>query len=337
MDGGGRVAQSLKRSSRPRRANASAGQSRLNLGHEFFARFKRLLRRRLVTRHDGRLPRGLGIVAAMLLVIAAVAYGAIKGERVSDAIAHLKDGRDALANAAGFRVAQWSIAGRRQLTEQDVLSLAGVSDRTSLLFLDVEEARARLKASPWIAEAAVRKLYPAHLQVNIEEREPFALWQRDGKVFVIAGDGIVLAPLTDRRFATLPLVVGPGAEKKAKGIKQTYESLRFNTLDLASIFFIDFGKLLRCEATAELLKTETTLIRFRTTTINLEPLRALPAVVAARADNDRIELETNLPQRTVPALLRELESQHIAAEALELDPPTLERVFLKLTGHALRD
>jgi cell division protein FtsQ len=229
MDGGGRVAQSLKRSSRPRRANVSAGQSRLNLGHEFFARFKRLFRRRLVTRHDGRLPRGLGIVAAMLFVIAAVAYGAIKGERVSDAIAHLKDGRDALANAAGFRVAQWSIAGRRQLTEQDVLSLAGVSDRTSLLFLDVEEARARLKASPWIAEAAVRKLYPAHLQVNIEEREPFALWQRDGKVFVIAGDGTVLAPLTDRRFATLPLVVGPGAEKKAReflAVLDRYPELR---------------------------------------------------------------------------------------------------------------
>jgi cell division protein FtsQ len=165
----------------------------------------------------------------MLFVIAAVVYGAVKRERVTDAIAHLKDGRDALANAAGFRVAQWSIAGRHQLTEQDVLSLAGVSDRTSLPFLDVEEARARLKASPWIAEAAVRKLYPAHLQVNIEEREPFALWQRDGKVFVIAGDGTVLAPLTDRRFATMPLVVGPGAEKKAKeflAVLDRYPELR---------------------------------------------------------------------------------------------------------------
>ena len=34
------------------------------------------------------------------------------------------------------------------------------------------------------------------------------------------------------------------AAKKAKGIKQTYESLRFNTLDLASVFFVDFGKLM---------------------------------------------------------------------------------------------
>src|SRR5947209_13911076 len=137
MDGGGRVAQSLKRSFRPRRANASAGQSRLNLGFESFARFKRFARRHFVSRHDRRLPRGLGIAAAILFVISTIA---VKRGHVGDGIAHLKDGRDALANAAGFRVAEWSIVGRHQLTEQDVLSLAGVSDRTSLLFLDVEEA-----------------------------------------------------------------------------------------------------------------------------------------------------------------------------------------------------
>jgi hypothetical protein len=34
------------------------------------------------------------------------------------------------------------------------------------------------------------------------------------------------------------------AKKKAKGIKYTYASLMFNTLDLVSIFFMDFGKLL---------------------------------------------------------------------------------------------
>lgn len=34
------------------------------------------------------------------------------------------------------------------------------------------------------------------------------------------------------------------AKRKAKGIKYTYQSLMYNTLDLVSIFFLDFGKLL---------------------------------------------------------------------------------------------
>jgi len=229
MDGGGRVAQPLKWSPRPRGANAAAGLSRFTSGFEIPVRLKRLARRHLAPGQERRLPRGLGIAATTLLVVASLAYGTVKGDHVAEFVVELKDARDALANTAGFRIAQSSISGRHQLGESDVLALAGVTERTSLLFLDVDDARARLKASPWIAEATVRKLYPAHLQIDIEEREPFALWQRDGKVFVIAGDGTVLAPMGDRRFASRPLVVGPGAEKKAKeflAILDRYPALR---------------------------------------------------------------------------------------------------------------
>src|SRR3712207_7603123 len=51
---------------------------------------------------------------------------------------------------------------------------------TSLLFLDVAEARERLLANPWIAEATVQKLYPDRLALEIKEREAFALWQKSG-------------------------------------------------------------------------------------------------------------------------------------------------------------
>ena len=66
--------------------------------------------------------------------------------------------------------------------------------RSSLLFLDVGEARERLKTNPWIADATVLKLYPGELQIGITEREAFALWQKDGRVSVIADDGTVLEP-----------------------------------------------------------------------------------------------------------------------------------------------
>jgi cell division protein FtsQ len=85
-----------------------------------------------------------------------------------------------------------------------------------LLFLDAAEMRARLKANPWIAEANVLKLYPSRLHIAITERDAFALWQRDGKVEVIAEDGTVVEPYAGQYFAKLPLVVGVGAETRAK-------------------------------------------------------------------------------------------------------------------------
>ena len=55
----------------------------------------------------------------------------------------LRDARDAAANAAGFGIASLAVNGRRQLSEAEVFAAAGITERTSLLFLDVEETRAQ--------------------------------------------------------------------------------------------------------------------------------------------------------------------------------------------------
>jgi cell division protein FtsQ len=175
------------------------------------------------------LPRGVGVTATALLVSASVGYGVLKGDHVAIVVAHLKETRDAIANAAGFGIQSLSLIGRKNLAEKDILAAAGITDNTSLLFLDVEAARRRLTANPWIAEAAVRKFYPGRLQIKIVEREAFALWQESGNLHLIAADGAVLGPFTDRRFAALPFVVGRGAETQAKqflAVLDGYPSLR---------------------------------------------------------------------------------------------------------------
>jgi cell division protein FtsQ len=68
-------------------------------------------------------------------------------------------------------------------------------------------------ANPWIADAAVLKLYPDRLQISVTERQAFALWQKDGTVNVIAADGTVLEPYVAGRYRSLPLLVGKGAER----------------------------------------------------------------------------------------------------------------------------
>ena len=44
----------------------------------------------------------------------------------------------------------------------------------------------------------------------------FALWQKDGRLSVIASDGTVVEPYVASRFTGLPLVVGHGAQLKAR-------------------------------------------------------------------------------------------------------------------------
>lgn len=163
-----------------------------------------------------RVPHGFGSAAAILIVCASAGYGAVKGGHLPMVAAQLQDIRDKVAIAAGFRISSIALAGEKQVGRDEILSDAGVNERASLLFLDAAQARATLKTNPWIAEAAVVKLYPDRLQISVTEREAFALWQKDGRLTVIAADGTVLEPQVAQRFTHLPLVVGSGAEFKAQ-------------------------------------------------------------------------------------------------------------------------
>jgi cell division protein FtsQ len=227
MDGGGRLDQPLTRSGQsaakpvgaphdePSRPRAPADQRR--------RRDSRLVafasNRRLTGRWAAKiahLPRGAGVVGSTLLIAGALVYGAVAGQHVPAVIDWAKDARDIPANALGFRIAAISLSGEKEVSREEILTTAGVTGRASLLFLDADAARRRLLANPWIADAAVLKLYPNRLQITITERHAFALWQKDGRVSVIAADGTVLEPFVENRDLGLPLVVGRDAERQAK-------------------------------------------------------------------------------------------------------------------------
>jgi cell division protein FtsQ len=228
MDGGGRFARSLAETalSWPKNGGTVAANAqrrragwrgsvsvRLVGGSERWRRFDRYLDQLAV--RLSRLPRHAGLLATILIVAASAGYGAVGSGQASKVIDFFEDVRDMAANAAGFRIAAVAISGEKHLSREEILAAAGVTGRTSLLFLDVADARARLLTNPWIAEATVQKLLPNRLEISISERQAFALWQKAGRVGVIAADGTVLEPYVLRRYADLPLVVGAGAETRA--------------------------------------------------------------------------------------------------------------------------
>jgi cell division protein FtsQ len=231
MDGAGRLARSL-RSLRPQAdLKAAAIGAAVLLREWLVARYAavqlkkraakpRLQRQenphRLIAFVERYLPNRVGVAATVVILLGSTGFGIVKGGHVEELTTALSDTRNAFANAAGFRITSVAINGRKQLTQDEVLAIGGVNGRSSLLFLDAEAVRDRLKANAWIADATVLKLYPGQLQIDIVERSAFALWQQDGRLSVISDDGAVLQHYVSRRFITLPLVVGKGAETRAR-------------------------------------------------------------------------------------------------------------------------
>ncbi len=211
MDGGGRFPESLSgdaagRSGPARLAGAVMGR--------LPSRSLSVRRARSGPRLTARLSRGTGTVAVSMTFAAFALAGFVASGRYDAFVAEQGRPLDIAARVLGFGVERVTISGISRMYEREVLAAAGIDWRTSVPFLDVADVREKLLRVPLIAQASVRKIYPNEIAITQVEREPAALWQKNGELSVIAADGTVIDAMRDDRYASLPLVVGEDANTK---------------------------------------------------------------------------------------------------------------------------
>ncbi|MER9319635.1 cell division protein FtsQ/DivIB [Mesorhizobium sp. M0659] len=153
-------------------------------------------------------PRFSAAILSASLIASSSLYGAILGGHADDIV-------QSITARTGFAVDQIRVVGNRQTSEIDILDRLELDGWTSLIGFDAEAARERIDTLPWVEVAAVRKVYPHTLEVRVEEREPFALWQQGAELSVIERSGAVIAPFSGGKQALLPLIIGTGAPAKA--------------------------------------------------------------------------------------------------------------------------
>lgn len=211
MDGGGRFPESLSgdaagRSGPARLAGAVVGQ--------LSSRSLSVRRARSGPQFRGRLSRGTGTVAVSMTFAAFALAGFVASGRYDAFVAEQGRPLDIAARLMGFGVERVTISGISRMYEREVLAAAGIDWRSSVPFLDVADVREKLLRVPLIAQVSVRKIYPDEIAITQVEREPAALWQKNGELSVIAADGTVIDAMRDDRYVSLPLVVGEDANTK---------------------------------------------------------------------------------------------------------------------------
>ena len=105
------------------------------------------------------------------------------------------------------------------------------------------------------------------------------------------------------------------------------------------IGIMDQGRLVACDTLPNLLQQLTGVLRFRVS--DLTPalrgrIKEFPDCTLAERDG-RLELRSHDLQGTLVRLVAALSESHVALDGLQIEEPNLERVFLHLTGRALRD
>ena len=162
------------------------------------------------------LRRGAGTALALFVVAGAWSMGAMHGGL----------GPRMMANASaavGLTASTVDITGQVNTSDRDIVAALSWPEGGSLVGYDLDTARARLVALPWVEDVAVRKVYPGRLAVSVIEKQPAAVWQADDKLWVIDGLGNRIAAfgiteILNERFSHLPHLVGTGADEHAADI-----------------------------------------------------------------------------------------------------------------------
>ena len=122
---------------------------------------------------------------------------------------------DDAATAAGLTVADVTLSGREHAARAELIAALGVARGENMLRIDPGAVRARLENLGWVEKAAVARRLPGQIRIHITERRPFALWQRDGALFLIDRAGVVVTDHDLDAFADLPVIVGGEAAARA--------------------------------------------------------------------------------------------------------------------------
>ena len=124
----------------------------------------------------------------------------------------------------GFSVGEILVVGRTETPQADLLAVLALERGSPMFAFDASAARRRVEALPWVLRASVTRMLPATVVLKIEERQPLALWQHEGRFALIDREGRVILREGLERFGHLPLVVGEDAPPHAAAILATLAS-----------------------------------------------------------------------------------------------------------------
>jgi cell division protein FtsQ len=122
-----------------------------------------------------------------------------------------------ISASLGLKLDALTVEGRSMTAPEELLSALDAERGMPILSIDVAHARSAIEALPWVRTAKVERRLPGTVHIQIEERTPYALWQRAGRYTLVDREGktLVDVPAAD---ASLPLIVGPDAPPHAAAL-----------------------------------------------------------------------------------------------------------------------
>ena len=125
---------------------------------------------------------------------------------------------DMALSAEALTISRISIEGNSRMSRGEVLGLLDGLSGQHMVTVELEEWRQKLLASPWVADAAVRRMLPGTVAVQIVEREPLAIGRIGDRLYLVDHEGNVIDEYGPNYASfDLPIIDGLAAANDAGG------------------------------------------------------------------------------------------------------------------------
>jgi cell division septal protein FtsQ len=112
------------------------------------------------------------LIARVVVVLSIVGYG---GYRAADAA----------FSSDALTVSRITVAGNSRMSRGEVLAMLDGLRGTNLLTADLDGWRRKLLAAPWVADAAMRRVFPGTVAVVVSERQPLGIGRINDSLYLI--------------------------------------------------------------------------------------------------------------------------------------------------------
>lgn len=108
----------------------------------------------------------------------------------------------------GFKLEDVIVEGRMRTDKSKILKVLELERGKPLLSINLSDAKAKLESLSWVKAACIERRFPDTLFIRISEKEPVALWQNQGKTYLVDRDGEQVEIKEAHKFKELLLVTG---------------------------------------------------------------------------------------------------------------------------------
>jgi len=123
----------------------------------------------------GQVPR----IARTAAVLALVSYGVYRGAAL-------------VLSAEALQITRITVTGNVRMSKGEVVALLDGVRGQSMVTADLEGWRRKLLTSPWVADAAIRRVLPGTIAVAISERQPMGIARLREDLYLIDQRGTIV-------------------------------------------------------------------------------------------------------------------------------------------------